>query len=201
MLRAAWRFVVGLAVCFSLLFAAVTFSPVLGPWTRTLTAPWSEKSGGTLVVLAGDATSDHVLGLTSYWRAVYAVFEWRRGGYQSILFSGGEGIPESMRDFAVAQGVPAGAIALDTRSLTTRDSALNAGALLRSSPAPWILVTSDYHSRRAWMAFQKVGVNVETHPAPDAGKRMNSLAVRWPVFIDLARETVKYAWYRLRGWI
>lgn len=189
-----------LAVCFSLLFTAVTFSPVLGPWTRALTAPWSERSGGTLVVLAGDATSDRLLGLTSYWRTVYAVFEWRRGSYRAILFSGGEGIPEAMRDFAVAQGVPANAIALDTRSFTTRDSALNAGALLRNSPTPWILVTSDYHSRRAWMAFHKAGVNVEAHPAPDAGKRINSLLSRWPVFIDLTRETVKYAWYRLRGW-
>jgi len=192
---------VGLAVCFSLLFATVTFTPVLAPWTRALTAPWSETSGGTLVVLAGDAASDHVLGLTSYWRAVYAVFEWRRGRYSSILLSGGEGIPEAMRDFAVAQGVPANAIALDTHSLTTRDSALNAGALLQNSLPPWVLVTSDYHSRRAWKAFQKAGLNMQTHPAPDAGKRMNSLAARWTVFIDLTRETVKYAWYRLRGWI
>ncbi len=201
MLRTAWRFFVGVAVCFSLLFATVTFSPALGPWTRALTAPWSEKSGGTVVVLAGDATADHVLGMTSYWRTVYAVFEWRRGGYQAILFSGGEGIPEAMRDFAVAQGVPASAITLDTRSLTTWDSARNASALLRNLPAPWILVTSDYHSRRARMAFQKAGSNVEAHPAPDAGKRMTSLAARWPVFLDLTRETVKYAWYRLRGWI
>jgi len=201
MLRAAWRFVVGLAVCFSLLFAAVTFTPVLGLWTHALTAPWSEKSGGTLVVLAGDATSDHLLGLTSYWRAVYTVFEWRRGAYQSIVFSGGEGIPEAMRDFVVAQGVPAASIALDTSSLTTRDSAQNAGALVRNSPRPWILITSDYHSRRAWMVFQKAGVNVEASPAPDAGKRINSLEARWPVFLDLTRETVKYAWYRLRGWI
>jgi uncharacterized SAM-binding protein YcdF (DUF218 family) len=201
MLRTARRIFLGLAVCFSLLFATVTFTPALGPWTRALTAPWSETSDGTLVVLAGDATSDHVLGLTSYWRAVYAVFEWRRGRYGSILFSGGEGIPEAMRDFAVAQGVPANAIALDTHSLTTRESALNAATLLRNSPAPWVLITSDYHSRRAWLAFRKAGVNVGTHPAPDAGKRMTSLSARWPVFIDLTRETVKYAWYWLRGWI
>lgn len=190
-----------LCILFTVLFCSVTFLPVLEPWIAALRAPWTTEPRGTLIVLAGDANADHILGLTSYWRTVYAVFEWRRGGYQQVIFSGGEGYAESMRDFALAQGIPASVMRLETRSLSTRENALYVTAMLRGSPGNKILLTSDYHSRRAWLAFRKAGLDVIPRPFPDAGKRAGSLVARWPVLIELCHETVKYFFYKWHGWI
>jgi uncharacterized SAM-binding protein YcdF (DUF218 family) len=200
-LRKLARTGIGVCVLFTLLFCSVTFLPILEPWIGALSAPWSNQPMGTLIVLAGDANADHVLGLTSYWRAVYAVFEWRRGGYDQIIFSGGEGYAESMRDFAVAQGVPAAVIRLERRSLSTHENALFVAEMLRGSGARKILLTSDYHSRRAWMAFRKAGLDVTARPFPDARKRAGSPKDRWGVMIELCRETVKYIYYQWHGWI
>jgi uncharacterized SAM-binding protein YcdF (DUF218 family) len=200
-LRVLARIGVVLSILFTLLFAGVTFLPILEPWTDALSGPWTDRPAGILIVLGGDANADRILGLTSYWRAVYAVFEWRRGAFHRIVFSGAAGIAEAMRDFAVAQGVPATAIQLETRADTTRESALFVAAMLRGSPETKALLTSDYHARRAGLAFRKAGLDVVTHPFPDARKRAGNLLARWPVFIELIRETAKYGWYRWKRWI
>ena len=188
-------------VIFTVLFCAVTFLPILEPWVTFLSTPWTDQPAGTLIVLAGDSNIDHILGLTSYWRSVYAVLEWRRGGYQQILFSGGDGLAESMRDFAVAQGVPSNVIQLETRSRTTRENALYVSEMLRGISGPKILLTSDYHAHRASLAFKKADLDVIARPFPDARKQMGRLDARWNVFLELSRETAKYFYYRWKGWI
>jgi len=189
------------ATAFSLLFATVTFLPILGPWTNALTSPWSQSGGDTLVVLGAEQVAGNMLGLGSYWRSVYAVYEWRTGSYRQILFSGAAGTAEAMRDFAVAQGVPASATRLETRSYSTREQALYVSELLRGSRGRVVLLTSDFHSLRAYRTFVKCGLDVRPIPVPDAGKRVGTLSARWNVFLDLSLETTKFLWYRFQGWI
>jgi uncharacterized SAM-binding protein YcdF (DUF218 family) len=189
------------AAAFGFLFAVVTFLPILDPWVSALSAPWSDSPGDTLIVLGGDTTAGGVLGLSSYWRAVYAVFEWRRGGYREIVISGAAGVAESMGDFVVAYGVPRNALRVESRAQTTREHALFLAEMLRGDPGRKILLTSDYHSRRAWNCFRKVGLDVTPRPFPDARKRAGNLTQRWPVFLDLSLETAKTVWYRVKGWI
>ena len=197
--RSLSRIAVVLSLLFTLLFFSVTFLPVLGPWIGALSAPWADRPTGTLIVLAGDATAGHLRGLTAEWRAVYAVFEWRQGGYQQIIFSGGAGIAESMRDFAVAQGVPGAVIQLETRSQTTHEQAVFVSDMLRGSPGTKVLVCG--YIKMLWLAFRKAGLDVIPRPFPDARKRAGRFESRWPVFIELSRETVKYWFYRWNGWI
>jgi len=186
---------------FTLLFATVTFLPVLDFWVSVLSAPWTDEPRGTLIVLAGDGNVDHILGLSSYWRCVYAVIEWRRGGYSGIIFTGSAGIPESMRDFAVAQGIPSSVIRLETQSHSTHESAEFVASLLHGSAGPHILLTSDYHSRRAWLAFRKAGLEVTPRPFPDARKRSQALLNRGPIFIELMTESTKWLFYKYKHWI
>ena len=184
--------------------ASILFLPVLGPWNDALTAPWASPEGDTLIVLAAEEVADGLLGLHSYWRSAYAVYEWRQGKYSRIIMSG-KGLAKPMHDFAVAHGVPASAILLEEKSSTTREQGIQVAALLGNIPAGQrgriVILTSDFHSRRALRVFQKLGIPAVAHPVPDAGKRLLSWQGRWEVFLDLALESIKTAVYQWRGWI
>jgi uncharacterized SAM-binding protein YcdF (DUF218 family) len=189
-----------IAAIFGLFIAAILILPVLNPWIRALSAPWSDAPGDTLIVLGNDSTEGGILGLGSYWRSVYAVLEWRTEHYREIVISGAE-VAGPMRDFIVSQGVPATSIRVETRSRNTRENAMYVAEMLRGTRGKKVLLTSDYHSFRAARAFQKAGLEVIPRPFPDAGKQINSRPMRIPVFVALSTETAKIIWYRLRGWI
>lgn len=154
-----------------------------------------------LVVLTADGFDSSLLGEGSYWRSVYAILAWREGGFKRMILSGGPDSTAAMRDFLVCQGVPAAAVAIEGESFSTRESAIHMAQFARSFPGPYVLLTSDYHMWRASRAFQKAGVQIQPRPFPDAGKRFNQWTARWQVFLELAIETVKIGYYRLRGWI
>lgn len=188
--RAAVSILAGIGVS----LVIVTFTPILQWWTNALSGPWGEVGGGTLIVLGSDSTGD-LVGEHSYWRCVYAVWAWRGGAFQKVIVSG----PPSMRDFLVAGGVAADHIQMETRSTNTRENAVFAKALHRGGPV--VLLTSDYHMFRAVRTFRKAGMEVTPDPIPDAGKRIQHLALRWEVFVSLVEESAKILYYRARGWI
>jgi uncharacterized SAM-binding protein YcdF (DUF218 family) len=190
------------AVAFTTLFFVVNSGLLLGPWTRALSAPWSEEPRkGTLIILGGDAIADSIPGVNSYWRCVYAVYEWRRGNYNALVISGGGGLAEAMRNIVIAEGIPPAAVKVETRARTTRENAIFVAEMLRDTPGAKILLTSDYHSRRAWGAFQRAGVNVIPRPFPDAAKRSGDWRGRWPVFLEVVQETGKLWWYHWNRWV
>ncbi len=206
LLRRCLRWPVRLLTALGLLMVAVTFTPLVSWWARVLAGPWNDPAGEIVVVLTGSVTSPGILGESSYWRAVYAVYVYQEGrGVQQILVSGGgtEETPyaETVQRFLVAGGVPAGVIRTETLSKSTRESALEVTRLLRDTPGRKILLTSDYHMFRAARAFRKAGLVFEPRPFPDALKRANSWLQRWPVFLDLVTETTKIGYYFARGWI
>ncbi len=201
LIRIAWRFILIATSALGFLFLTITFAPVLQPWIDMLSYQWTDSPGETLIILGGDASSGRILGLNSYWRAVYAVYEWRRGYFKLLVISGGDGVAEAMRDFVVAQGIPSNAVRLETRAQNTHENALFVNDMLRSTPGRKVLLASDYHTYRAYHAFTKCGMQITPRPFPDAGKRINSLTMRWPVFLELIRETTKIVYYKWRGWI
>jgi uncharacterized SAM-binding protein YcdF (DUF218 family) len=201
LIRSVWRWVRRLVLLTGFTLAAITFLPILQPWINALTGPWTQARGDILVVLGNETSPDHLVGLKTYWRCVYAVLAWREGGFREIVVSGGGGVSEAMRDFLVGSGVPAAAIREESKSLSTRENALFVSAMLGPSPGRVVLLTSDFHMYRAYRAFRKCGLDVAPRPFPDAGKNANSPAMRWPVFVGLLEETVKIGGYRLRGWI
>lgn len=181
----------------------VTVTPVVSWWTGRLARPWDDARGDTLIVLSGSG-GERIIGYGTYLRCEYAILAWQEGGFSRMVVTGsGIGEPEAvtMKRFLVSQGVPEPAILVEPRATSTRENALYTRELLKGSGGKLVLLTSDYHTYRATKVFRKVGLNVATRPAPDAGKRATRMWNRWSVFLDLSVESVKIVYYKLRGWI
>ena len=191
--------------CVGLLVVLITVTPLVSWWSRALAGPWEDPNGDVLIVLGGSLLMDGVIGRDSYWRSTYATLAWANGTFHRIIVSGGGSLPSSiavpMGDFLECRGVPRTAIQVETRSQNTHENALYVKELLTGVPGRKVLLTSDYHMFRAYRAFRKAGLDVQPRPFPDAGKRASTWAGRWPAFLELAEETVKIAYYYLRGWI
>jgi len=189
-------------------------TPVV-PWINgwlTMTHRWEEPvPGDTLIVLAAEQQSDGIVGISSYWRTVYAVRAWRQGRCSRIVFSGGmsQGSPgslaSSMAFLARGLGVPPEIVVLEEKSTSTRENAMFVAALLKKdTPAGQrrpVLLTSDYHIRRAGMVFERAGLPVRTSPAPDVMKRWSDWGSRWDCMRTVGVELVKLSWYSYNHWI
>jgi uncharacterized SAM-binding protein YcdF (DUF218 family) len=187
-----------------LLYLTVSASPLVNWWARLLAGRWEDPGGDVLIVLSGGMQGDGLISESSYWRSVYAVRLYRSGAVHRILISGGptrQPISTSMRDFLVGSGVPREAISVETDSSSTHESAVTLARLLHDTTGRKVLLTSDYHMFRAHRALSKAGLDVEPHPIPDAMKRASRWNGRWPAFLDLCAESVKTAYYFVRGWI
>lgn len=199
-MRAAGRWFFRFAALLGCLQILVTVTPVLGYWSHALSAPWGPEDGDTLIVLSSGDTGNGFVGLTSYWRCFTATLFWRAGHFRKMIVSGNDAAGP-MRDFLVAQGIPRDSIVVENESKSTRENALFVSRLLAGDTGRKILVTSDYHSRRALAVFRRAGVEATAIPSPDAGKRINDLKQRWSVFCELTLETVKVVYYKAHGWM
>ena len=205
-MRKGARFIVGVLAAIGLLFVLVTFTPINFWWASHLAGAWNDPVGEILIVPGGDSVQGSI-GFSSYWRSVYAVHAWKEGGFQTVVVCGGGGsagqpsIAEQMRDFMVAEGVPAAAVRVETESQSTHENAIKSKPLLDQLPGRKVLLTSDYHMFRAYRAFRKAGIDVQPRPFPDAIKQSMSRLNRWPVFLGLCMETGKIGYYFVRGWI
>ncbi len=205
--RPVRRAAVRACVVFTILVLAVHFTPLVRWWAGGLAHPWEDSDGDILIVLANEQQSDDMLGLVSYWRAVYAVRAWRAGHFRALVVSGGspKGVHKSMAavigDFLICNGIPRDKVFLEEKSLTTRENALFTKQMIGSWPGKKVLLTSDYHTFRALRVFRAAGLEVAPHPFPDVLKQANSIVNRGPCFMTLVMETGKIVYYRARGWI
>jgi len=200
MLRKAARACLRLLTFLGALLLLVTLLPPRW-YVNRLAGLWTDPHGATLIVLGADNLDGQVLGMSSYWRSVYAISAWKEGGFGHLILSGQTGTTASMREFIVCQGVPASAVVMEQHSNSTRENALFTVAVARQYPGPYVLLTSDFHMWRAYRAFQKTGLKVEPRPFPDVLKRMNQWSARWPIFFELLLESTKIVYYWARGWI
>jgi uncharacterized SAM-binding protein YcdF (DUF218 family) len=195
LLKWFWRF----AALLGFLLLLVTLTPVLRYWVTSLSSNWGTGRGNTLIVLGEDLTAPDMLGIGSYWRSFYAVLVWRENHFRRIVVTG-KSVAPLMRDLMVNQGVPTAIITVEDAAISTHDNALFVRKILAGGDAPYVLLTSDYHMGRALSTFRTAGVAASPLPFPDANKRLNDISQRWNVFLALAEETTKVAYYRIRGW-
>ena len=181
----------------------VSATPLVSWWATALAGPWTDPSGGTLIVLAGDPTDNGLIGRSSYLRANYAVRAYEADNFERILITGDLPSSTDMALFMKASGVPHDRILLETESRSTHDSAVNTEALLRGDAAATdlVLLTSDFHMWRSHRAFRRAGVLVHPRPIPDVLKRASRWQDRWGAFQDLILESIKIAYYGVKGWI
>jgi len=183
----------------------VTVFPVDSAILRLISTEWDGRPGRVLIVLGADSLPD-MIGLSTYWRSVYAVRMWREGGFERVLLSGGKNaagatVADQMRQFLVSQGVPPERIDVEGESRDTHENAIYTKRMLGPQPGPSVLLTSDYHMFRAVRVFRKAGLDVHPRPIPDAAKLMGHWRLRWSLFVDLAIENSKTLYYFVRGWI
>lgn len=186
------------------LVLVVTFTPLVSWWAYQYAKPWQAPKGDILVVLSGSEGPRGMIGYDSYIRSEYALLDYQRGGFKKIVLSGGgkeKPVAESMRDFLACQGIPRAVLQTESASMSTRENAVFTARMLHGQPGNIVLLTSDYHTFRAYRAFRHAGVNVSMNPVPDVIKRAGTWQGRWPAFLDLATETIKIGYYKARGWI
>ena len=121
-----------------------------------------------LCVDSGPAQADVmvVLGGGSAERPERAAELFKEHAAPRIIVSG-QGDCEINRQLLIADGVPAGAIGLETESRTTRENAELTVKLLREQKlARVILVTSWYHSRRALASFRHYAPEIKFYSRP-----------------------------------
>jgi uncharacterized SAM-binding protein YcdF (DUF218 family) len=199
-LRVLRRAVSALLLAVGIVVTVVTFTPVTGWYSRWLSGRYTDPGGQVLVVLCGSYLEPGIIGQDTYWRAVYAVRAYRRWKYPRVILSGA-GVSDGMREFLLSMAVPAGAIELESRSHSTRESALYVRQMLGDSPGQAVLMTSDYHMFRASRAFARAGMPTAAYPIPHALKLSGHWTTRWTAFLDEVSESVKTVYYAARGWI
>ena len=196
------------------------------PWVANRLVGWLERDAPqaacatlppTLVVLAGgvdlrprDASDFGALNGASRRRMDAAITAWRSDPRTRLLLSGGRTaryappLAVLMASYAQWAGVPAHALALDTESRDTWQSARSVAA--RFPPGTRVgLVTSASHFPRARLAFESAGVPT---CAVTADVRRLPTGLPWALIPrlsalekteDALHEWVGLAWYRWRG--
>ena len=132
------------------------------------------RPADAVVVLGAKAYADGTPSVPLADRVRTACELYRGGLASTLIFSGGPGDgaiheTESMRRYAMALGVPDGAIILDPNGLNTRATVENSLEILRGIGARRVMVVSNfYHLPRIKMAYQREGWNVFTVPATES---------------------------------
>ena len=110
-----------------------------------------------------------------------------------------------MKNLAVDNGVPAGAIELEQRAANTHDNVVYTHDILqRHGWRTILLVSSPYHMRRATMTWRGSAPEITVVPTPS---RKSLFYVRDRAGVSLSQmrgilqEYVAIAVYWLRGWI
>ncbi len=197
--KRAMRIVWG-AVC-----AAILWSVCLA-WRIASYGGTHDPAAADVAIVLGAAVRHTAPSPVFAARIDHAIALYRRGRVTRIVFTGGVGggnrhaEAEVARRRAIAAGVPAAAIAVETRSTITYENLVEAKALLSSDPDLRVLVVSDpLHMRRSVTMARDLGLNA--HPAPTPTSRYRSWRTKAGF---LAREVVFYSLYlvqRLPGTI
>ena len=168
-------------------FAALAGSLAHPPGTLYATEDRPRTPAPLAVVLGSGLASDTELGRRSGARLETAIRLHAEGRVERLHFTGASrgsvSVAEVMRDYAVARGVPARAITVETRSQTTLQNALFTLREIGPLPPGTILLTDSMHLPRAWVSFVWAGagtalVLVPADPVHDVtlGRRLGFLA-------------------------
>ncbi len=116
-------------------------------------------------------------------RVIHAVDLYRSGQVPALIFTGGVGaydqVAESTaaQNYALARGVPAGAIYTETVSADTVDNLLQAQVLARQHSIGRVLIVSDpLHMKRAVTLARDLGL--DAYPSPTPTSRYTSFNTR-----------------------
>ena len=160
------RLVSGFLLFFLILLVLyLAYPTILNGLARFLVVSDKLDKADVILVLSGDTNGE---------RVEQGVALFKQGFASRLLMSGGQlawqlSYADWMKKQAVADGVPASAVMVQTRSRSTLEDAQFSLPIVRANN--WhsvILVTSPYHTRRASAVFKKIyglqGIKVMIYP-------------------------------------
>jgi uncharacterized SAM-binding protein YcdF (DUF218 family) len=134
-------------------------------------------------------------------RINHAVELYRAGKVKYLIMTGGKGLGERVaeaeagRARAIAAGVPAEAILVETQSRDTRENLANVKPIIAAHGFGRVLIVSDpLHMARAMQIAQAAGLDAAPSPTPTT--RYRTLVSQIPMLI---RETYFNLHYRILG--
>lgn len=163
-----------------------------------------------VVVLGGgqmrgvDAPANHLLSAASIKRLVEGVRLYRQLPSATLLLSGGGEVDEQKTEavhagaLAAWFGIPPEQVVLETQSINTADEAVAIKPWVQQ--APFYLVTSSLHMRRAMALCQKQGLNPIAAPSDYPYDRAIDWTRDW-VPHPLYFVYTNIAWHEMLGWI
>ena len=198
-LHKAGRWLNRVLAAIGLITVLVMATPIVTWWALAYSGPLERPKGDILILLAAAKDDRGGISFSSYWRARHALLAWQTGGFKKIVISGGEG--PGILNFLIVEGVPREAMIAEWRSTSTRENAIETAKLIQDMPGRKVLLTSDFHMYRAVRVFRKLGIEVTPMPVPDVLRSTEHWNGRFPAFETMVVESVKIAYYGLRGWI
>ncbi len=173
-------------------------TPVVSWWARAYAGPIERPRGDVLILLSAAGDDRGGISYSSYWRAREAIFAWQTGSFKKIVVSGGG---PGILNYLLAEGIPRDAIVAEWRSTSTRENGIETARLVQGVPGRKVLLTSDFHMYRALRVFRKLGIEVKPMAVPDVLHSTEHWNGRFSAFETMAVESVKIAYYAMRGWI
>ncbi len=195
----AGRWIFRLLAAIGLITVLAISTPLVSWWARAYAGPIEQPKGDVLILLSAAYDENGGISYSSYWRARAAVYAWQTGGFKKIVVTGGGG--PGILNFLVAEGIPRAAILAEWKSTSTRENALNTKRLIEHIPGKRVLLTSDFHMFRALGVFRKAGIDAAPMAVPDVLHATEHWEGRFCAFETMLIESVKIAYYALRGWI
>jgi len=133
---------------------------------------------------------------------------YRDGRAPIMLLSGGDREAEQMARTLQPQGLPAGAVLIESESMSTHQNATYSAAMLkREHRTTIILVTSAIHMPRAIASFRQQGLTVIAAPSTEPRSEIIPMASPWWPTKEAMRLTTRCMrehiglWtYKLLGW-
>lgn len=198
------RTAVGVAVAYLLLF----YTPLVWFLAQPLRVSEPARPADAIVVFAGGVGESGTAGGGYQERVKQAVSLYLDRKASRLIFSSGYVFAfqeaEVMRELAVAHGVPASAIILETKATNTHQNVAFVKQILdREEWRSILLVSSPYHMRRALLTWRKAAPETRVVPVPVP--RSQFYAHSWGVSLEQIRgilhEYAAIVAYWWRGWI
>ncbi len=189
------------------IFFATAFTPLPNLLSRWLGTPARLNPAEAIVVLGAGVQPDGVLGDTSLRRALHGMVLHRKGLASLLLFSGpgrGEGPAEAevRAELARTLGISPEVILTESEAGTTREEAVNSGALLQARGIRRILlVTDSHHMVRAQRLFQHADFEVLPAPTDELSSRISDPEGRLQLMRRVLNELLARLYYRVAGYL
>jgi len=186
-------------------FVLLAYTPLIGAISRRLDAVPDPGAADAIVVLGAGSARDGVLSDPSLRRFLGGLLLYHRGLAPRLILMGPayEGSPveaETRAGLARELGIPASAIVVEGRGLTTRQEAALAASRVRELGGRRVLlVTGAQHIHRARRFFERAGLEVVPAPVTEVSPLAQSPDGRLELARLVIQEGLARLYYRVIG--